>query len=62
MLDEPLHRCHYTMTRPLAPNENAKSSSPGELHPQALTEPDVNLSAHPALIVRSQVEFHVTIT
>ncbi len=34
------------------------SSSPGELHPQALTEPDVNLSAHPALIVQSQVGFH----
>ena len=29
------------------------SSSPGELHPQALTEPDVNLSIHPALIVQS---------
>jgi len=33
-----------------------KSSSPGELHPQALTEPDVNLSTHPALIVQSQGE------
>jgi len=31
-----------------------QSSSPGELHPQALTEPDVNLSIHPALIVQSQ--------
>jgi hypothetical protein len=37
-----------------------ESSSPGELHPQALTEPDVNLSAHPALIVQSQDEFRVT--
>jgi DNA-binding FrmR family transcriptional regulator len=26
-------------------------SSPGELHPQALIEPDVNLSAHPAPIM-----------
>ena len=34
-----------------------KSSSPGESHPEALTEPDVNLSAHPALIVQSQDEF-----
>ena len=34
-----------------------ESSSPGESHPQALTEPDVNLSAHPAPIVQSQVEF-----
>ena len=25
-----------------------RSSSPGELHPQALTDPDVNVSAHPA--------------
>ena len=29
-----------------------ESSSPGESHPQALTEPDVNLSAHPAPIVQ----------
>jgi hypothetical protein len=28
-----------------------KSSSPGEFHPQALTDPDVNVSAHPALII-----------
>ncbi len=38
-----------------------KSSSPGESHPQALTEPDVNLSAHPALIVQSQDEFRFAI-
>jgi hypothetical protein len=30
-----------------------KSSSPGEFHPQALTDPDVNVSAHPALIIQS---------
>ena len=30
-----------------------KSSSAGEFHPHALTEPDVNLSIHPALIVQS---------
>ena len=35
-----------------------ESSSPGESHPQALTEPDVNLSAHPALIVQPRGEFH----
>jgi hypothetical protein len=29
-----------------------ESSSAGEFHPHALTEPDVNLSAHPALIVQ----------
>jgi hypothetical protein len=27
-------------------------SSAGEFHPHALTEPDVNLSIHPALIVQ----------
>ena len=39
-----------------------ESSSPGESHPQALTEPDVNLSAHPALIVQSQVEVQSAIS
>jgi len=29
-----------------------ESSSAGEFHPQALTDPDVNLSIHPALIVQ----------
>jgi hypothetical protein len=29
-----------------------QSSRPGESHPQALTEPDVNVSAHPALTVQ----------
>src|SRR5262249_29659381 len=31
-----------------------KSSSAGESHPHALTDPDVNLSAHPAPIVQPQ--------
>ncbi len=31
------------------------SSSPGEFHPQALTEPDVTVSRHPALIIPSQL-------
>ncbi len=30
-----------------------ESSSPGEFHLQALTDPDVNVSAHPALIIQS---------
>ena len=38
-----------------------ESSSPGEFHPQALTEPDGNLSAHPALIAQPRDEFRVTI-
>jgi hypothetical protein len=32
-----------------------ESSSPGESHPQALTEPDVTVSRHPALIIPSQL-------
>ena len=32
-------------------------SSPRESHPQALSEPDVNLSAHPAPIIQSKVIF-----
>ena len=31
---------------------NDWSSRPGESHPQALTDPDMNVSAHPALIVQ----------
>ncbi len=34
----------------------AEVSSPGESHPQALSEPDVNLSAHPAPIIQPQDE------
>jgi hypothetical protein len=45
----------------LTTTQDHKSSSPGESHPQALTEPDVNLSAHPAPIVQSQDEFRETI-
>ena len=32
--------------------DNDQSSRPGESHPQALTEPDMNVSAHPALTVQ----------
>ena len=35
--------------------QQQKSSSPGEFHPQALTEPYVNVSAHTALIAQSPV-------
>ena len=31
--------------------EIEQSSRPGESHPQALTDPDMNVSAHPALTV-----------
>ncbi len=36
-------------------SKTEESSSPGELHPQALTDPDVNLSIHPALIAQPSV-------
>ena len=42
----PLHR---EKERPL---KNPESSSPGEFHPQALTDPDVTVSCHPALIIQ----------
>ena len=42
---------------PSRTGQHHESSSPGELHRQALTEPDVNLSTHPAPIVQSQGEF-----
>jgi hypothetical protein len=45
----------------LAATMDYESSSPGESHPQALTEPDVNLSTHPALIVQSRGEFRFAI-
>jgi hypothetical protein len=32
-----------------------ESSSAGESHPYALTDPDVNLSTHPALIIPSHL-------
>ena len=32
-----------------------QSSSPGELHPRALTEPDGKLAPHPALMIQSPV-------
>src|SRR5512135_3430514 len=44
------HRGHRLIGR--APTADHESSSPGEFHPQALTEPDGSLSTHPALITR----------
>src|SRR5262249_5716702 len=37
--------------------EDDESSSLGEFHPQALAEPDVELSPHPALMTQSPVGF-----
>jgi len=36
----------------LAADFDEESSGPGELHPQALTDPDVSVSTHPALTVQ----------
>src|SRR6266511_5823198 len=38
---------------------NTESSSGGESHPSALTEPDVKLSPHPALTLRPRAERRV---
>ena len=35
-----------------SPKDKNWSSGPGEFHPQALTDPDVSLSAHPAPTVQ----------
>ena len=56
------NRCHDPLGSSWRLRKDRTPSSPGKSHPQALTEPDVSLSAHPALIVQSQVGFHVTIT
>src|SRR3954471_12648361 len=56
-----MHSRHAQATRP--PYRRASLarrtvgvSSPGESHPQALAEPDVNLSAHPAPIIEPQLQ------
>jgi hypothetical protein len=38
------------------PESDDEVSSPGESHPQALSEPDVNLSAHPAPIIQPSAQ------
>src|SRR3954452_12455492 len=48
-------RFEHLLRVSLALGVNDQSSSPGEFHPQALTEPDVRLSPHPALITRPMV-------
>ncbi len=41
--------------------QNHESSSPGESHPQALTEPDVNLSIYPAPLIQSISTIDITL-
>ena len=43
------------LARPSTLDVDIASSGAGEFHPHALTEPDVNLSVHPALIVQPPV-------
>ena len=55
--DKEISEMLIDISRRVDPNINklgfyARSSSAGESHPHPLTEPDVNLSAHPALIVQ----------
>src|SRR5215831_7727947 len=46
-------RRHHPFARRSTAYVDIASSRPGESHPQALTDPDMNVSAHPALIVQS---------
>ena len=46
--DESRDAFHYSLTSPLAAHVDIAVSSPGELHPEALSELYMNLSAHTA--------------
>ncbi len=46
------HGCPVDILSQILYYKTQESSSPGESHPQALTDPDVSLSAHPAPIVQ----------
>ena len=48
----PLKRALQGLRLALAATVAEESSRPGELHPQALTDPYMSLSAHTALIVQ----------
>jgi hypothetical protein len=45
-------RCTVDILSQILYYKTKESSSPGESHPQALTESDVTVSRHPALIVQ----------
>src|SRR5262249_18077302 len=56
LLEEMSHERHDFMLQELPRCAgDDKSSGPGELHPQALTEPDGKLAPHPALMIQSPV-------
>ena len=48
LVDRQLQTRHETLARPPGPHVDIASSRPGESHPEALTEPCVNLSTHTA--------------
>ena len=54
------HPCFEVPEKPSRPSLMLKAkdkvSSPGESHPQALLEPDLNLSTHPAPIIQPQAK------
>jgi hypothetical protein len=52
-LNEMGHRCFDSFACSSCFHVDIAVSSPRESHPQALSEPDVNLSAHPAPIIQS---------
>jgi hypothetical protein len=54
-LDELGHRLHHPVGRFLRPHEDVAVSGRREFHPPALSEPDLNLSAHPAPIIQPPV-------
>ncbi len=48
VLQKPSHRFHHPLPRRQRPHVDIAVSSPGESHPEALSEPYLNLSAHTA--------------
>ncbi len=56
------HRDEHTLCHFHGSNEHQKSRNPGELRPKALTQPNVNLSAHQAHIAQSRDELRVATT
>src|SRR5215831_10211611 len=49
---EPAHRSHDPLAGAVTADVDIASSSGGESHPSALTDPDMTLSRHPALTLQ----------
>jgi len=56
-LQKLLHAFQYPLSGSLRLDIDVAVSGPREFHPRALSEPDVNLSAHPAPIIQPRAEF-----